>query len=149
MKSLLEEPAQREIHARIEKLHAEQMPGWGKMRVAQMLRHCQFPLQTAMGTKPMRSPNPLMKLIFKSFKKSMYDDKLWKQGLPTPRSFRVEDDRDFNYEKDQLLRLVDDFHALKVKEDWPDHPAFGSFSKEQWGKMQYKHLDHHLRQFGV
>ena len=90
-----------------------------------------------------------MKLIFKSFKKSMYDDKLWKQGLPTPRSFRVEDNRDFNYEKDQLLRLVDDFHALKVKEDWSDHPAFGSFSKEQWGKMQYKHLDHHLRQFGV
>ena len=149
MKSLLEETAHREIHARIDKLHAEQMPGWGKMAVAQMLKHCQFPLETAMKTETLKPVNPLKKLLFRSFKKSMYDDKLWKHGLPTPRGFRVEDKRDFGYEKKQLLRLVDDFHALKTKDEWPEHPAFGSFTKEQWGQMQYKHLDHHLRQFGV
>ena len=37
----------------------------------------------------------------------------------------------------------------KDKKEWDPHPVFGSFTPEQWGQMQYKHLDHHLRQFNV
>ncbi|MBL0146112.1 MAG: DUF1569 domain-containing protein [Chitinophagaceae bacterium] len=29
------------------------------------------------------------------------------------------------------------------------HPFFGKFTGDQWGKFMYKHLDHHLQQFGV
>ncbi|NND11366.1 MAG: DUF1569 domain-containing protein, partial [Flavobacteriaceae bacterium] len=35
------------------------------------------------------------------------------------------------------------------KAEWEPHPSFGYYTKDQWGKTQYKHLDHHLRQFGV
>jgi hypothetical protein len=32
---------------------------------------------------------------------------------------------------------------------WPEHPAFGRMSGRAWGVLMYRHIDHHLRQFGV
>ena len=79
----------------------------------------------------------------------MYSDKEWSKGLPTPKSFKVIEEKDFEIEKKILKSLLDEFHAQSERKNWPDHPAFGHFTSEQVGKMQYKHLDHHLRQFGV
>jgi hypothetical protein len=33
--------------------------------------------------------------------------------------------------------------------DGKDSHSFGNLSKSQWNTMFYKHLDHHLTQFGV
>ena len=55
----------------------------------------------------------------------------------------------FNSEKVKLLNLINELHEQKDKEQWKAHPIFGHFTKAQWGQMQYKHLDHHLNQFGV
>jgi hypothetical protein len=33
--------------------------------------------------------------------------------------------------------------------DTRDRAVFGRISGRSWGALQYKHLDHHLRQFGV
>src|SRR5690606_34536514 len=93
--------------------------------------------------------NPIMKLLMKSFKKNLYNDKLWKQNLPTAKGLKVTDERDFSREKAKLMALINDFHQQKDKKVWDPHPVFGTFTHEQWGQMQYKHLDHHLRQFGV
>ena len=122
---------------------------WGKMTVAQMLCHCQNPLMVALGQKQLDEPNFLMKLLYRSFKSAMYNDKPWKKNLKTPVEYRVESEKDFETEKSVLLKLIDDFYMLKDKEVWDPHPSFGHFSKEQWGMMQYKHLDHHLNQFNV
>lgn len=91
----------------------------------------------------------MLKVLGKFFKKSLYNDKPWKQNLPTAKSFKVEEDKDFATEKEVLISLIRDFYQEKDKKEWDPHPAFGSFTPEQWGQMQYKHLDHHLRQFGV
>jgi hypothetical protein len=31
----------------------------------------------------------------------------------------------------------------------PEHFIFGAMTMEQWNALQWKHIDHHLRQFGV
>ncbi len=149
MKSLFETQSHNEIIERINQLDKSTKPQWGKMKVGQILYHCQFPLNLALGRYEMEKPNPVMKLLFKSFKKSMYNDKLWKHSLPTPSPFKVEVEKGFDQEKEKLTSLINDFHREKNKKSWEPHPAFGSFTHEQWGQMQYKHLDHHLRQFGV
>ena len=82
-------------------------------------------------------------------KPMMYNDKLWRQNVPTGKEFIIDYEVDFNQEKTNLLSMINQFHERKNQETWNPHPIFGSFKKEQWGKMQYKHLDHHLRQFGV
>ncbi|MGX1929856.1 DUF1569 domain-containing protein [Flagellimonas sp. 2504JD4-2] len=149
MKSLFDTESHSEILNRINNLNGSSKGLWGKMEVGQMLFHCQFPLNLALGRYEMKKPNPIMKLIFKSFKKGLYDDTVWKPNLPTAKPFKVVDNKDFEHEKAKLVVAVNDFHQEKNKDEWDPHPAFGHFTHEQWGKMQYKHLDHHLRQFGV
>lgn len=147
MHSLFETESSNEIVDRIAALYKDTKPAWGKMTVAQMLHHCQFPLKIALQLPhPKVSGNFLVRLLFK---KSLYNDQPWRKNLPTPPSFRVDSQKDFEEEKAALLPLVHDFGALQHKKEWEPHPAFGKFTPEQWGKMQYKHLDHHLRQFQV
>ena len=135
--------------SRIQMLEPDTQAQWGKMTVAQMLGHCQNPLLVALGRKELKKPNAFMKLLFKSFKSAMYNDKLWKKGMGTPKEYRVVGEREFTAEKANLLELIDDFYAERNKTKWDPHPAFGDFTHDQWGMLQYKHLDHHLRQFGV
>ncbi|MDC6385974.1 DUF1569 domain-containing protein [Flagellimonas taeanensis] len=150
MKSLFNTEVHTEILARTNQLTESSHGLWGKMTVGQMLCHCQFPLKIALGDHGnFKKVNPLMKLLMKSFKKSMYDDKPWRHNLPTAKDLKVADDKDFSTEKKKLIKLIEDFHQQKDKKVWDPHPVFGSFTYDQWGQMQYKHLDHHLRQFGV
>mgnify|MGYP001813962522 CR=1 FL=1 len=149
MKSLFTTEAYNEITSRIEKLDENTQAKWGKMNVSQMLTHCNFPLQVALQDITLDKPNIFKRLLFSMFKSSLYDDKPWKQNLPTAKEFIVSDSKDFTSEKKRLLTKMKQFHAEKTKTVWPPHPMFGDFTIEQWGKMQYKHLDHHLNQFGV
>lgn len=147
MKSLLNNETAKEIKDRINNLSSDQHPLWGKMNAAQTLHHCQFPLQIALQKEhPPVKYNWLAKLLFK---KAMYSDKPWRKNLPTVPTFRVADQKDFDNEKRNLISLVEEFNAKKLETKWKPHPVFGKFTAQQWGKMQYKHLDHHLQQFNV
>jgi len=150
MKSLFDAPAHMEIVARIDALTASSQGLWGAMSVGQMLHHCQFPLEVALGNLDhLAIPGPFMKFLLKGFKKRLYDDRPWKRNMPTAKGFRVTTAREFVAEKARLLLLVNEVHRAGKKQDWGPHPVFGKFTRQQWGQMQYKHLDHHLRQFGV
>ncbi|NKI33249.1 DUF1569 domain-containing protein [Croceivirga thetidis] len=149
MKSIFEQKTYEEILNRLHTINAENTPNWGKMNAGQMMRHCQFPFETALGKKQLDKPNFLMRLLMKSFKKSMYNDKEWRKNQPTPKAFQVSDQQDFDKEKQNLLGLINEFYATRDVKEREAHPAFGHFTYNQWGQMQYKHLDHHLRQFGA
>ncbi|MEX0996192.1 MAG: DUF1569 domain-containing protein [Flavobacteriaceae bacterium] len=149
MQSLFDEKAYAEILKRLESLSPESQAKWGKMNVAQMLAHCSGPLKVPLEKITLAKPNPVMRLLFSFFKKSLYNDKPWKQGLPTSNEFKIVDERDFQKEKVALKTLIEEFYSERNKTDWPPHPFCGHFTTVQWGKMQYKHLDHHFRQFGA
>jgi len=145
MKSLFESDAHQEIINRIDKLNENSTANWGKMTVGQMAHHCQYPLNIVLGKNNYNlKPNWFVNILFK---KSMYSDKLWRKNLPTVPHFREKENKDFNIEKTNLVALIEELYAHKNKTQWQPHPTFGKLSAEQWGKMQYKHLDHHLRQF--
>jgi len=148
MKSLLTEAAYTEITNRINTLSNETTPLWGKMDAAQMLHHCQFPLQIALQKDaPKLKPNFFAKIFFK---KSLYNDKPWMKSLPAPKQFKVQSEKNFDEEKTTLLQLIEDFYQHKDEREWKyPHPVFGKFTVEQWGQMQYKHLDYHLNQFNT
>jgi len=146
MQSLLDNDGYSQIKERINNLSPQSKRVWGKMEVPQMLNHCQYPLITGLNTEPVKPKFNLMGLLFK---KAMYSDKPWRKNIPTPKRFRVEDHRNFDDEKQKLSNLIGAFHARKNDDNWQPHPMFGTFTKQQWGQIQYKHLDHHFRQFGV
>ncbi len=147
MKSLFEEDTYQEILERLDKLSAESKRLWGKMSVGQMAWHCQFPLRIAVKNEDRGiSGNPLVRWFFK---KPLYNDKPWRKNLPTAPALKAREEKDFETEFAKLKQLVVECHDLKTRETWNPHPLFGTLTHEQWGKMEYKHLDHHLRQFGI
>lgn len=147
METLFNSDTKKNILDRLSDLKQDSKANWGKMNVGQMLHHCQFPLKIAVensGTD--LKPNYLARIFFK---KSLYNDRLWPKNLPTVPSLKVKTTKNFEEEKIALIQLIDSFHQMKDKSEFKPHPIFGKFTTKQWGQMQYKHLDHHFRQFGV
>ena len=147
IKNLFDAGVKKDIITRIHQLTPGSKAVWGKMNVAQMLAHVQVPMGVALGTHTVKG-NWLMKLILPLFKKNLYDEKPWKQGLPTDKTFIMTGlEKDFENEKSQLLDKINQFSENNMINE--AHPVFGKLTKEQWSKATWKHIDHHLKQFGV
>ncbi len=146
MKSLFDGNTLTEIRDRLNLLNPQSQALWGKMDVGQMLAHCQQPLLVSLGRAQLK---PRFFPLAFLFKKMLYNDNPWKKNLPTTKSFKITDPRQFHTEKATLEILIDEFYKRKNEKHWDPHPVFGNFTVQQWGQMQYKHLDHHLKQFGV
>ena len=138
------------LHARIDNLSAGSAALWGKMNVSQMLAHCCIPFEQALG---MRSdgPNLFMKLLLRAFfKKSMVNEVPYRQNLPTSPSFVIDDERNIEAERRRLKMLIGQFSELgSAAFEGKKQISLGSLSALEWNNLMYKHLDHHLRQFGV
>jgi hypothetical protein len=149
MKSLFDQSSYDEIFTRINNLSASSQRQWGKMDVSQMLAHLKEGFRVPLGED--QQPRMFMgRLLSWMVKPKMYNDAPWKKNLPTAPNFLIKDERDFDEEKSNLAELIYEFN----KRGWGHvgkypHPFFGAFTQDQWGKMMYKHLDHHFTQFGV
>lgn len=149
MQNLFDTDTYTDMVSRLNNLSPENKAEWGKMNVAQMLAHCKEAFKVPLSEKKLprlfigRILGPLVKA-------KLYNESPWKRNLPTSPNFIIKDARDFNLEKRELLDLVNRFYAAgPMGITKHPHPMFGSFTPEQWGKSMFKHLDHHLRQFGV
>ena len=148
-KNLFDRSAADEILQRIFKLNADSKPLWGKMNVSQMLAHCQIVSQIALGDTTLKKS--FMGFLFgKIAKRQLMKEQPFKQGLPTAPEFIVKDSRNFEAEKQKLEVLVHRFVAADQEVIAKNkHPFFGNLTAGEWGILNYKHLDHHLRQFGA
>ena len=149
VKTLFDEAAYAEIVERVNKLTPDTQRLWGKMTASQMLAHLKEAFKVPLTEKPL--PRIFIgRLVSWLAKSKLYDSTIISKNLPTAPSFKIRGDRDFEEEKKALLSLVDQFHSRGPEQvgNYP-HPFFGTLTKDQWGKSMWKHLDHHLRQFGV
>lgn len=147
IKNLFEPAVKQDIVARIHKLTPQSRSRWGRMNVAQMLAHCQKPIEVALGIhKP--EGNWILNTFGPLLKSFLYNGKPYRRGLPTDPSFIMTgSEKDFHNEKQKLLDLIQRLNETSLTDK--KHPVFGRLTKEQWSKATWKHLDHHLRQFGV
>ena len=147
IKNLFDASVKQDIINRINKLTRDSKALWGKMTVGQMLAHCQMPIGVAEGTHKLKRTF-IGKLLGPLVKSILYNDKPFKRELPTDKSFIMTGtEKEFEKEKSTLLEMINNFTEQNMV-DTP-HPFFGKLTNEQWSKGTWKHLDHHLQQFGV
>jgi Protein of unknown function (DUF1569) len=150
VKSFFDQNASEQFRDRLACLRPDSQSQWGKMNVSQMLAHLCKGMEQAMGE--VQPPRMFLGRIIGRFVKShaLGDDDPMIRNSPTVPSFIITDDQDFSGERQRLYTLIDRAAAsgLSVCTDHP-HSFFGKLTPEQWGILMYKHLDHHLRQFGV
>jgi hypothetical protein len=144
---LLHDPAVRaSIEARVNALRPDSRPAWGQMSVDQMLWHVNQGLGTALGrvTPPISRaplPRPLIKWIVLNLP--------WVKNSPTSPAFVARQPYDFEAERARCLAMVAELSSRPLEAPQPPHPLFGDMSGRDQSRLQVKHLDHHLKQFGV
>jgi hypothetical protein len=150
MRNLYEPSTVEEVKQRIAHLTPELRPQWGKMNAAQAVAHCAASMEWAVGDrKPKRA---FVGRIFAPLvrPKLLGSDDPMRRNSPTSKELIVADQRELSKECERLAGLIDRF-AKSGPAGCTTHPHtfFGSMTPEQWAILTYKHVDHHLRQFGV
>ena len=149
MKNLFEPADVSEVMERLDTLTPESPRLWGKMTAPQAVAHCCISLQTAVGDH-LPKQMWLGRLIGPLVVKRVLGEKPVGRNSPTDPTFVVRDSRDLDAERERLKGLIWRFHAGGAK-DCSTHPHsfFGKLTPEEWARLMYKHLDHHLQQFGA
>lgn len=139
-----------EVIQRINNLTASTQPKWGKMSVDQMLAHCNVTYEMVYDDKHQK-PGGLMKLMLKLFvKNAVVTEKPYSQNGKTAPAFVMTGTKDFIKEKERLINFIRKTQQLGENHfDGKESHSFGTLSKTEWNNMFYKHLNHHLSQFGV
>ena len=149
MQTLFEPSSRQSIFDRLARLEPASTRQWGKMNPGQMLTHCAIALEAATGERPMKQ-KLIGKVLAPLVRKKVLGDAPFSKNSPTDPAFVVADERDFAAERDRLRAVVDRFCARGPAEaEKATHAFFGRLTGDEWGRLMYKHLDHHIRQFGV
>lgn len=150
MKNLFEAARVKEVKERMANLKPQSERHWGKMNPAQAVAHCAAGLELALGdrTPPRLFLGRVIGGIIKP--KVLGNDEPMRRNSPTVKGLVVQDERDLGEERERLCGLIDRF-AAGGPAGCTTHPHsfFGRLTPAEWAVLMYKHLDHHLRQFGV
>jgi len=146
-KSLSDARVRQELLDRLERLRPDATPRWGRMTAPQMLAHladwmlmASGDLKTAARSGVLRYP-PMKQLAI-----------YW---LPFPKGVQTSPELlgrtplEWSIEHASVRQRVQSFESLYLKTRWPEHPVFGKMTPKAWGVFAYRHMDHHLRQFGI
>ncbi|MDH4043589.1 MAG: hypothetical protein OEY20_06565 [Gemmatimonadota bacterium] len=144
---LLHDPAVRSaIETRLSTLRQDSPRQWGSMNPDQMLWHVNEFLAAALGEGSMPSqktplPLPLMRFML------LYLP--WPKSAPTNTGAVAKGNHDFEAERARCRGLIAKFTSRPLNAAWPVDPTWGAAGGKFASRLQAKHLDHHLRQFGA
>ncbi len=150
MKNIFKAQTINELADRIEQITMNSTPQWGKMNVYQMLKHC-----TENEKLMLREATYKRRFIGRIFgkmalKSSIKDEAPLARNSPTHPALKFTGNGDVEQQKKEWLEVLVKYPTKKAT-DYKDfvHPFFGKMESEQISRLAYKHIDHHLRQFGV
>jgi len=149
MKSLFDEKVYNEVIERLGKLKADTPQQWGKMDAASMIKHCDLVLSSSLGPGPRK--RALMSYLFRKVAKKQYVYRsIYKKNGYTSPAFIVTKGGDLSVNREALIQRINQFRKAGDKEyDNRLHAFFGRLTAQEWGMLQYNHLNHHLTQFGL
>ncbi len=150
MKNIFDSAVTQEMIGRINKLQPDTQPQWGTMSVDKMLAHCNVTYDMAYTDKYPKATGLKKWVLTKFVKQIVVGEKPYKKNSRTAPEFIISDQRVF---ADEKKRLVDNLNKTCEKGtrffDKRESLSFGQLMPKEWSNMFYKHLDHHLNQFGV
>ena len=143
-------PVAEQFIVRIDKLSINTRNQWGKMDVSQMIAHCNVSYDMAFNENYKKS-SPILRFILKNLaKKGLVNESPLKKNSSTASEMIIKTPKVFNEEKGKLISNVNNLVAKGENYfHLKDHPGFGVMTKQEWNNFYYKHLNHHLTQFGV
>jgi hypothetical protein len=154
MKRLSDAAVRKQTIERLRRLRPDTPRRWGRMTAPQMVCHLSDTFRGLLGERVGETP-PHRPWIAKQLVRgiALYLPLPWPRGLPTAPA--VDSERggskpgEFARDVADLEVLTERFVAPESAAKRRPHFAFGTLSEKEWARWGYKHMDHHLRQFGV
>ncbi len=135
-------------------LKADAMGAWGLMNGQQMVEHVAAFFAVSTGKVKFDLVTPVEHLP--KYREFLLSDKDFRENTKAPASVIGEAALPLRYAsmEEALEKLEESISAFEnyFKEDGSKttlHPVFGELNFEEWVLLHYKHVRHHLRQFGV
>jgi len=151
MKNLFEAGIADELKARVARLRPGSERVWGSMMPAQAMAHCSASLEWAIGERTPPRAGLFVRITGRLIKPMVLkDDKPFRRNSPTAPDLIIHNEPKMEAERVRLCTMIDRF--VKAGPDGCTthaHSFFGPLNPAEWSILMYKHLDHHLRQFGV
>jgi hypothetical protein len=150
MKHLHDSSVAADMRARLSRLQPGTPAHWGRMSAPQAVAHMANALEMALGDQ--KPPRMFAGRLFGRFVKRLVlrDESPLKRNTPTAPTLLIKDERDFDRERRRLDALIQRFcDGREAACTTHPHTFFGPMTPREWAELQYKHLDHHLRQFGA
>lgn len=152
MKTLARERDRGEILGRLGEVRPDSAPRWGRMSAHEMVCHLADAFRMATGERAVSpATGPFQRTLLKWI--ALYTPLPWGPGIRTRPEIDPKEGGtrpvDFAADVARVERLVEDLTARARDMDWPVHPIFGEMSATAWLRWGYRHMDHHLRQFGA
>jgi hypothetical protein len=147
MKSIWQDKSRQELNERLRALVWNNPAQWGKFTAPKMVCHLADSLRMAIGelaVEPKRLPiryPPLKQLIIYVAP--------FPKGARTAPELLTREPREWSSDVADVQALLNRAAKTTATDAWPEHPAFGALSKRAWGVLIYRHMDHHLKQFGA
>lgn len=139
-----------EVINRINKIEPTTKPQWGKMNASKVMSHLCVSYEMAFEDIH-KKPNAFVKFLLKSFvKKGVVNENPYPINSRTAPAFIIVEEKDFETEKARLINYIKKTQELgSTYFDNKESNSFGNLTTQEWNNLFYKHLDHHLKQFGV
>ena len=150
MKTLFDRALSESLQARAARLRGNPAARWGTMTAAQAAAHCADALEVASGDRvePRMFIGRLIGWLVK--RTAVGNDTPLKKNTPTTPDLVIGDTRDLDREVTRLCAQIVRFASGGAAGvTTAPHAFFGTLTPDEWANLQYKHLDHHLRQFGA
>jgi hypothetical protein len=147
MRSLWRVRDRHDLQARISRLSPSAPAKWGRMSAPEMVSHLVESLRMATGELPVASRR--LPLRYPPLKQFIVYLMPFPKGVPTAPELKARVPGDWPSDVRALSAAMDGCAGRPADGPWPHHPAFGKLSHRAWGVLAYRHIDHHLRQFGV
>jgi hypothetical protein len=148
MGSILNESERRALISRMHSLTASSAPRWGKMDVLAMLQHLRLSAEMTLGELSVASKTKRPFQVF-PLKHLILYVLPFPKGAPTATELYPAGTAAFEEERALVVKLLEQIAAGPPERTWPAHPLFGPLSWREWGVATYKHVNHHLKQFGA
>lgn len=139
-----------QLCSRVQGVTAATRPLWGSMNAAQMMAHCCIPYEQALGIDTNKPPLIMRLLLRMFYKKTLTNEVPYKQNLPTAPAFVMPVDTVFQENQDRLILRIKELASMgRASFEGREQLTLGPLTSHEWNNLLYKHIDHHLRQFGV
>ena len=149
MPSLHDSEDRNKIKSRLQAIKPNATPKWGSMTVDQMMWHVGSTLELCLGTLPHGDEKSSAPPLPKPWLRAIVLSLPWPKGAPTLPSVKATNRYDLEAERARALQLIETFASRPLDGPWPVHPILGTMSGKQYSRLQAKHFNHHLTQFGV